>query len=286
MKLLKRLSPRTRIFLIVFLVIAFLILSENLIRLIARVSEQTIVKIDDKKQEEIYQSTEEYKNEVYIENSIEKAINLLKNENYQELYKVLDKEYAIAMDIDSEEELKTYLLEYFGNPTNIELVEFETIDDRFVCTVNVEVQDEIIQKIMLVTPKENDEFTLIFDNVLIIYNYEGKKLTANGKLKYELISKVTREGDYICTFEMTNQSNKTLEGSLENMVLVKTNRKKYSPLNVDELKDIVLAPGETKFLKYRIDTSTNSYLGDDRVEFVFIEKNGTENLDTILIENH
>ena len=45
---LERLSPKARVFLIVFLVVAILILSENLIRLIARVSEQTVVKIDDK----------------------------------------------------------------------------------------------------------------------------------------------------------------------------------------------------------------------------------------------
>lgn len=283
---LERLSPKARVFLIVFLVVAILILSENLIRLIARVSEQTVVKIDDKKQEEIYQSTQEYQDEVYIENSIEKAIALLRNEDYEGLYNVLDKEYAVAMDIDSSEALRVYLLEYFGTPTNIELIEFEDVNERFICTVNVELQDEVVQKIMLVTPKEDDSFSLIFDNVSLILNYNGAKATASTKLKYELISKITREGDYICTFEMTNNTNKTLEGSLENMFVVKTNRKKYYPLNAEDLKDIVLAPGETKFLRYRIDTSTNTYLGDDRVEFIFVEKNGTENSDTIIIENH
>lgn len=283
---LERLSPKARVFLIVFLVVAILILSENLIRLIARVSEQTVVKIDDKKKEEIYQSTQEYQDEVYIENSIEKAIALLRNEDYEGLYNVLDKEYAVAMDIDSSEALRVYLLEYFGTPTNIELIEFEDVNERFICTVNVELQDEVAQKIMLVTPKEDDSFSLIFDNVSLILNYNGAKATASTKLKYELISKITREGDYICTFEMTNNTNKTLEGSLENMFVVKTNRKKYYPLNAEDLKDIVLAPGETKFLRYRIDTSTNTYLGDDRVEFIFVEKNGTENSDTIIIENH
>ncbi|MBQ6860933.1 MAG: hypothetical protein IJO08_04745 [Clostridia bacterium] len=283
---LERLSPKARVFLIVFLVVAILILSENLIRLIARVSEQTVVKIDDKKKEEIYQSTQEYQDEVYIENSIEKAIALLRNEDYEGLYNVLDKEYAVAMDIDSSEALRVYLLEYFGTPTNIELIEFEDVNERFICTVNVELQDEVVQKIMLVTPKEDDSFSLIFDNVSLILNYNGAKATASTKLKYELISKITREGDYICTFEMTNNTNKTLEGSLENMFVVKTNRKKYYPLNAEDLKDIVLAPGETKFLRYRIDTSTNTYLGDDRVEFIFVEKNGTENSDTIIIENH
>lgn len=283
---LERLSPKAKTFLLIFLIIAVLVLSENLIRLIARVSEETVVKIDNKKEEEKYQATEEYKDEVYIEASIAEALELLKNEDYEALYAVLDPEYAIAMNIDSAESLKDYMLLYMGTPSDIELLEFEEVNERFVCTVNVNVQSEIMQKIVLVTPKENDEFTVIFDNVSLIKNYNGTKIIEDEKLKYELISKVTREGDYICTFEMTNNTNKTLEGTLENMKIVKTNRKKYSPLNIDELQNIVLAPGETKFLRYRIDTSTNSYLSEDRIEFIFIEKNGTENKDTLIVENY
>lgn len=283
---LDRLSPKARVGLIIFLMFAILILSENLIRLIARVSEETVVKIDEKKEHEIYMSTEEYKNEVYIEASIEKTIQLLKSGDYETLLETTDSDYAKAMNLNSAEELRIYLLEYFGNPEDIKLIDFEKIGGRFICTVNVKLTNEMMRKVMIVTPKDDDTFTVIFDNVLLLKNYDGSKSVQSGKIKYELISKITREGDYICTFEMTNQTNKTIEGSLENMVVVRTDRVKYSPADVENLKEIVLAPGETKFLSYRLDTSMMSYLADDRIEFIFVEKNGTEHEDILLLESH
>lgn len=280
----RRLSPVTRSVLIIICLIVFFVLLENMLNLASTVRTETVVKKEQDKIQEEYKKTEEYQQEIYIEKSIEKTVELFKNEDYEALYNHLEPRYKLCVGIDSPEELKTYIDKVYGDkPNSIRLLEFDSVYDRLNCKVTIDTEGEMIIQNLVVIPSGDENFYLMFEDVKEIREYTEKFSTVGAKLKYKLNYKMRRDNDYVCTFEITNRTSETLTGSLEKMSVMTTTKKTYNISNGDELSNIVLAPNETKTLMYKIDISSGTYTDDMYVDFVFTESNGQEIKQTLIM---
>lgn len=278
----RRLSPLARGVLIGICLIAFFILLENFLGMASRVSKEVVIKKEQEQIQEEYEKTEKYQEEVFVEKSIEETLKLFENQDYEALYNHLDPRYKLCMGINDVEALKMFIVNFYGEPKNMTLLDFSRNDDCLICRVRIELEGEMILKPLVVVPGENDEFTLMFDEVQLIENYPSSSVATGAKIKYQLKYKMQTSSGYTKVFEMTNRTTKTISGSLANSYILTSNGTEYQVTNVDELSNITLAPGETKTLLYKIDTSDGKYLDELETKFVFKETNGSETISTII----
>lgn len=278
----RRLSPVARTVLIIICLIAFLILLENFLNMASRVRKETIVRKEKEQIQKEYEKTEEFQQEVYIEKSIEETMKILESKDYETLFEHLDSKYKQCTGINNVEALKKYILENYGEPAMMELLDFYKTDERLICDVRIELYGERVIKPLVVIPGEDDTFTLMFDKINIIHEYPASSWVSNNRLKYSLKYRMDRDSDYTCVFEMTNKTSNTITGSLEKTNVYTTNSRIYVATNGEELKNITLAPNETKTLMYKIDISDGKYLQELETRFVFVESNGQETTLSVL----
>ncbi len=270
----RRLSPLARGVLIGICLIAFFILLENSLNLVSTVKKETVIKKEQEKTQQEYEKTEKYQEEVLVEKSIEETMKLFEVEDYEALFAHLDPRYKLCMGIEDVESLKTFIANVYGEPQTMNLLDFSRTDDCLICRVRVELADEMVIKPLVVVPGENDEFTLMFDEIQVIHDYPASSSANNEKLKYKLKYNMATSSGRTIVFEMTNKTQATIQGSLEGSYILTTNSRKYYITNVEELSNITLLPNETKTLLYKIDTSDGKYLTDLETIFVFKEANG------------
>ncbi len=272
----RRLSPLARGVLIGICLIAFFILLENFLGLASRVSKEVVVKKEQEQIQEEYEKTEKYQEEIFIEKSIEETLKLFESQDYETLFSRLDPRYKLCMGINDVETLKKFIIDFYGEPKNMTLLDFSRNKDCLICRVRVELEGEMILKPLVVVPGENDEFTLMFDEVYAFHDYPASSSTYDSRIKYQLKYKMSTSSGYIIVFEMLNKTQNTIQGSLEGSHVLTTNSRNYYVTNVDELSNISLAPNETKTFLYKIDTTDGKYLTDLETRFVLKETNGKE----------
>ncbi len=278
----RRLSPLARGILIGICLIAFFILLENFLGMASRVSKEVVIKKEQEQIQKEYEKTEKYEEEVFIEKSIEETMKLFEAQDYETLFNHLDDRYKLCMGIDSVEELKNFIVDFYGEPNNMSLLDFSRTDDCLICRVRIELEGEMIIKPLVVVPGENDDFTLMFDEIQLIENYPASSVATNSKIRYQLKYKMQTSSGFTKVFEMTNRTSKTITGSLADSYVLISDGREYSVTNIEELSSITLAPNETKTLLYKIDTSDGKYLDELETKFVFKETNGSETISSIL----
>lgn len=278
----RKLSPLARGILIGICLIAFFILLENLLSMASTVKKETVIKKEQEQIQKEYEKTEKYQEEVFVEKSIEETMKLFVSGDYETLFNHIDPRYKLCMGLNSVEELKTFIVESYGEPYKMTLLDFSRTDDCLICRVRVELNGEMVVKPLVVVPGENDDFTLMFSEIELIQNYPESSCAINNRLKYQLKYKMQMSTGYTIVFEMTNRTQATITGSLENSYVLTTNSKYYYVVNQEELNNITLAPGETKTLLYKIDTSDGKYLNDLETKFVLKETNGQETILSVI----
>ncbi|MBR3888336.1 MAG: hypothetical protein IKJ32_04480 [Clostridia bacterium] len=272
----RRLSPLARGVLIGVCFIAFFILLENLLGMASTVKKETVVKKEQQQQQQEYEKTEKYEEEVFVEKSIEETMKLFESEDYETLFEHIDERYKLCMGFNDVESLKTYIIDFYGKPNTISLLDFSRTNEALLCRVRLELAEEMVVKHLVVIPKENDDFDLMFDRVQQIKNYPASSSVVNDRLKYALKYQLTTDVGYTLVFEMTNRTSKTIQGSLAESYVFTTDTRSYFVQNADDLKNISLAPNETKVLLFKIDTSDGKFLEEEATRFVLKETNGQE----------
>ncbi len=282
----KELSLIKKIILVVVLLIAFFVIVEILLRNISKTTKEETAKKEVEEQQQKYEETVEYKEEVYLNESIQTTMNWLKSGDYDRLYEALDPVYKAAMGYNNSEELKTYLMEYLGEPFGISLADFENINDIYYCSVFIDIEQGSEKRLVTIKPIEGDEenFYIMFDEISDIHVYDDSLKVRTESIMYKMVARIIRDKEIIHTFEITNKTDKTIKGSLENLYTIRSDRNKYYPTNSDELANIELAPGETKTMKFILDYEEVDYTSELYNVFVIKYADGKEEKVTMDLE--
>lgn len=272
----RRLSPLARGILIGMCFIAFFILLENLLGTASTVKKENVIKKEQEQLQQEYEKTDTYKEEVFIEKSIEETMKLFEAQDYEALFAHIDERYGFCMGISDVESLKEFILKIYGEPKAMSLVDFSRTGGLLTCRVRVNLNDQMAIKPLVVVPGEGDEFALMFDEIQTISDYHEGASALSNKIAYKQKYKLESKTGYVTVFEMTNRTSTTIQGSLVDSYVLTTDGRKYYVKNSEELGSITLAPNETKILKYEIDTSDGYYMTDLETKFVLKETNGTE----------
>lgn len=272
----RRLSPIARGVLIGVCFIAFFVLLENLLDRASTAKKENVVKKEEQQQQQQYEKTDRYQEEVFIEKSIEETMKLFEAQDYEALFTHIDERYGFCMGISDVESLKEFILDFYGEPNAISLLEFYRNGECLICRVRVELDDQMVVKPLVVVTGEGDDFSLMFDEVQSISDYHKSATTLNNRIWYTQKYKLETSTGYTTAFEMTNRTSTTIQGSLADSYVLTTDGRKYFVSNPDDLKSITLAPNETKLLIYKIDTSDGYYMSDLETKFILKETNGKE----------
>lgn len=278
----RKLSPLARGILIGICLIAFFILLENLLSMASTVKQETVIKKEQEQIQKEYEKTDKYQEEIFVEKSIEETMKLFASGDYETLFNHLDPRYKLCMGLNSVEDLKAFITESYGEPYKMTLLDFSRTNDCLICRVRVELNGEMVVKPLVVVPGENDEYTLMFSEIQLFQDYPVSSSASNNKLKYQLKYKMQASTGFTIVFEMTNRTQKAVAGSLEGSHILTTDSRYYYAANQEELNNITLAPGETKTLLLKIDTSDGKYLDDLETRFVLKETNGEESTLSVL----
>lgn len=273
----RELKPQVKVILIILGVILALIVLENFIKLINSGWKSFMAEREYNKQQEMYEQTPVYEEEKYVADSVEKTIKYINEENYEELFTLLDPEYKEVFAIDSVEKFKEIIKEYIGDsPKDVTLLDYGMQNGRYICSVAIQKEGVLENKQILVTPLVEDEFYIVLDNVRTIEKFDNVIYTLDPEVEYNLKYTVVKDNERILVFDVKNKTKNNMVGSYESTLLQKTDRVKYPLQNVDELKNIELPANQVVRLSFAFDNK-DSYIYPDEVIFLnLLLNNGTQ----------
>lgn len=281
----KKLSAGKRAILICVCLIAFFILLENIIVFTLERRNDILVKKEYEKKQEEYKNTEKYQQETNLESAIEKIMNSFNNDDYETLFTQLDDAYKIHMGINDVEAFKKYIEERFGNPKTMILSEFKSLGNGYSCVVQVRNENMVVKRNIFIGDLDNEKLKLMFGEIVGSQQYPSNFVAQNQITSYRLKYKILFSGGYKGVFEITNTSQKSVNGSLEKTNIMATDKRVYNVVNSDELKNITLEPNETKTLVYEIDTTEAGYFEEYLLNLVFTDSNGSDMKSQIVLKD-
>lgn len=281
----RELKPQVKVILIILGVILALIVLENFIKLINSGWKSFMAEREYNKQQEMYEQTPVYEEEKYVADSVEKTIKYINEENYEELFALLDPEYKEVFAIDSVEKFKEIIKEYIGDsPKDVTLLDYGMQNGRYICSVAIQKEGVLENKQILVTPLVEDEFYIVLDNVRTIEKFDNVIYTLDPEVEYNLKYTVVKDNERILVFDVKNKTKNNMVGSYESTLLQKTDRVKYPLQNVDELKNIELPANQVVRLSFAFDNK-DSYIYPDEVIFLnLLLNNGTQINKKVMLE--
>ena len=281
----RELKPQVKVILIILGVILALIVLENFIKLINSGWKSFMAEREYNKQQEMYEQTPIYEEEKYVADSVEKTIKYINEENYEELFALLDPEYKEVFAIDSVEKFKEIIKEYIGDsPKDVTLLDYGMQNGRYICSVAIQKEGVLENKQILVTPLVEDEFYIVLDNVRTIEKFDNVIYTLDPEVEYNLKYTVVKDNERILVFDVKNKTKNNMVGSYESTLLQKTDRVKYPLQNVDELKNIELPANQVVRLSFAFDNK-DSYIYPDEVIFLnLLLNNGTQINKQVMLE--
>lgn len=261
-----------RFILIVLLIIIALIVLEVSLRGLARVTESVKTTRQIRKEEKEYQQTEQYATETYLESSIQSAVELIKMGDYEAVYHKLDPVYKDFMQFDTLEIFQEYMNEYIGTPISVVLMSYKTYLDKYICQVAIETKTQRDTYTVLVTPRDGDDFYIIFDNIFSIEDLHGMLKMSNIYIDCDIHYKCVNGAGISYMIDIKNNTNKILEGSFAGTKLVKTDYKSYQPYN--DVSSVKINPGETVSVRFDFDERKSRMFQEQRLDIDYVGVDG------------
>lgn len=275
-----------KVIIILLALIFVLILSEVIIRFISRSVEKIKVNIEDNKKDEEYQDTQEYIQEVYLEDCIDKSIKLLRSGDYEKLYELLNPTYKEYMEFNSIESFITYLKNYVKDTETVELDDYYMNYGKYVCTFSGRTAVGTSKYKVLIEKNINDtseyNFNIIFDDINYIETYDTYRAIYVDNIKYSLLYKVSSKDYSDIIMSITNNTSKEVKISLSDILLIKSDKKRYYPKDYEETEHIIPA-GESSRVKFRFDDTLSSTMLDKYIDFTAKINGNISSLDPIQI---
>ncbi len=275
-----------KVIIILLALIFVLILSEVIIRFISRSVEKIKVNIEDNKKDEEYQDTQEYIQEVYLEDCIDKSIKLLRSGDYEKLYELLNPTYKEYMEFNSIESFITYLKNYVKDTETVELDDYYMNYGKYVCTFSGRTAVGTSKYKVLIEKNINDtseyNFNIIFDDINYIETYDTYRAIYVDNIKYSLLYKVSSKDYSDIIMSITNNTSKEVKISLSDIFLTKSDKKRYYPKDYEETEHIIPA-GESSRVKFRFYDTLSSTMLDKYIDFTAKINGNISSLDPIQI---
>ena len=236
---------------IVFIVIVTLIVLEVSIRGINTAIVDYKEKKENQKNEEIYKNTEEYKEEIFLENVVTKFGELLNKRDIDSLYELVNEDYKNYRFNGDKEKFAKYIEKYFPSGENeYELQTYENLYGRYLCRFLTFDKSNYASYKLIVTPKKNDTYDVMFDGIDTLTKLNGN-ISQKGNINYSLLYMAKQDGKYMYMVELENKEASEKEYQYESVVLKNTRGDTYV-FNVEGRK-ITLKPAEKTRCEYVFD---------------------------------
>ncbi len=255
-------------------IILGLILIENVIRSSVKVVEHVKNNSEIKKEQKEYEASDEYKEDNYVEKCIKLAFEYLKNEDYEALYDMITPEYKDFKQLTGIEELKKQIQDYIGAFETASLLDYKNLYERYNCKVAITNNGKMNVKKVMATPKNDGTFTIIFDDIDMIISGDERHNYSDKKIKFNILYEVKYPDCKIYVADVTNISDKLIEGTFEDSSIYRTDKVGYKPVQ-DTSINVSIAPNETARVNLIFeDVNTTSYALDSYMEISLKGKDG------------
>lgn len=271
-----------KIILIVILVILALIGIENMFRAIKWSREVVKDNKEQKKIEEEYKQSHEYKVTEYLSNCIELSINLLASGDFDTIYSKLDESYKDYMQFTAVDDFKSFMNEYMGTPVSAELVSQREQNNKYVCEVSIETKKSVNNYTVIIEPRGED-YRITFGDIKQILSYKGVYKTTMNSLSCDIIYKVKESNSWVYAIEVTNRNDKTIKGSFANSYLERTDKKEYDVINASNYEEVEIKPNETVRMNFRFNVEKG--FSEDSNLYVIYEENDERKAEVNMILN-
>lgn len=239
-------------YLLIVLVIFFaLIALEVSIRGIGQLFSNVRENMQKKKEENVYQSSEEYQIDTFLESSVKDIISLLKSENYESLYTSLDKVFIDYRSLDNVNIFQEYLKEYIPSLLDARLIEWKQSDNRYICTIAIDGEGSSYTRIFLISQLSDGTYNVIFDNVLNIEKISNTYFQGTSLFEFNIKYILQSNSSDIYVIDVSNRSSEKISGSFQKTTLRKSNGSICSALN--DLSDVQIDAGNTKRILFEMD---------------------------------
>lgn len=239
--------------LIVIIVFFCLIAIELLIRGIGSFSSQIVSNIENKKQEKVYQESEKFQTDTFLETSINHLMNLVITENYEELYSLLDDDFIDYRELYEIESFKEYIQQYFPSIVSFRGINWNKYGDGYVCTISITDESGSYLKNILIKNSTDNKITVFFDDILTIENVEGEYYQGNTLMGCDILYIIRKENAIIYVTNIVNNSRQPLNGTFEESYVIKTNGAICPLLN--DLTNVRIDSQESKRILFEIDNT-------------------------------
>lgn len=232
-----------RLAVIVMVAILALVIVENIIRGVSNVVVEREKESMRKEEQEIYESSDKYAEEVMVEGIVSDFVKLLNNKDVEVLYNLIDADYKDYKFNNDKESFSTHISEYMGENAEFELQTYEKFSGRYKCRI-LSKNDGIYSsfQVLITRDETTGSYSLIFDTFDSIEKID-QVIVKNGNVEGNVLYKITANGICAYTIEYKNIGTKDINYSFEKVVLNNTSLYEYSA-DVTDLS-ISLKPGET-----------------------------------------
>ncbi len=274
---------------IILIVIVALILVENAIKGIIFAKNKISSKIAEKKDMEIYVSSDEFKADEALEKIVKEIQEMILNDNMDALYLHSYPAYMDAKFHNDQEAFAEYIHNFYQGLVSIEYQEFQDSNHAYYTSVLVEKENNnfIYHYLIFTDPsQESLSYQVVLENCYSIdpidrgtYNTE---LGVRMEVKYALSKEAALQ--YAVDFTNMNQEETSLE--VKNAVISTTDNNGFE--GKDTTSSIVkLKPGETT--RRMISFENNSAKGTDIYDYpvstlnVMVETNEGKKSDILMV---
>lgn len=259
---------------IIIIVMIVIIIVENSIRGIGNFVEDKKEEKKEQKQDEKYKDSTEYKETKSLEGVVADVEELLKSNDIDALYSLLDENYRDYKFQNKKENFEEYIKEYVNNEAEITLQTYKKVNKKFICTLLSKYNENISTfKVMINNPDDKENLSIVFDTITSI-SKNGKKIDSKG-LRYEFVYIVTASGKLTYTIEFTNLSEKDAVNYIVTDILLSDsadNKFKITPQNMS----IALAPGESVRYNLQFEGQEVNSFEKDFLTLKYKDANGNE----------
>lgn len=280
----RKLKPQVKVVLIILGVIVGLIIIENVIGGISTLIKNAKAQIEYNKKQELYEQTPAYEEEQKISEFLNQMVTYLSNKNYEELFKLVDPEYKESLNITTVDEFKVIVEDYIGKDVlNVKLMDYYLYNDRYVCEVSVEQEGITDVTDILVTPKGDDNFYIVLDEVQKIEKFDNQYRIFNEDLTYNIKYKIKKAKAETFVIEATNNTANAMIGSFAESILAKSGYFYCSVKNSDTVRKVELPAGETVTFSLTFNDEKYDAFSDESIDIILKLENGTKITKTITL---
>ncbi len=201
------------------------------------------------KQQEIYENTPKYAEEVFLENVVSDFTKIVNQNDFSTLFEKLNVDYKDYKFNNSKEVFLEYIDDKFpSGDITFTFQDYKKLYGKYLCRILASVNDNYSSFQVLINQlDENGSYDIILNDMNALEKIENNSITKSN-IKASLIYKVTLSGSCTYMVEYENIGNSDVNCTYNSIEL--TNTRGYEYFNKTENLSICLKPGEKSRAEY------------------------------------